>query len=83
MHTTPELIHKLRTLYPTHPIVLQAAQKLDQLQTVVNDIAGSMKRDWRDPVEHANWCVERAQEVAGGQQRPGEPERAAAVKAQA
>ena len=23
-------------------------------------IANSMKRDWIDPAEHANWCIERA-----------------------
>jgi hypothetical protein len=26
------------------------------------DIANSMSKDFADPVEHANWCVEVAQE---------------------
>ena len=27
------------------------------------DIANSQKRAWIDPAEHANWCIERAQEA--------------------
>jgi hypothetical protein len=58
-----DMIHRLRTLYPTHPVVMQAAAKIETQSRVLTEIAGSMAHKWTDPAEHANWCVEQAQSV--------------------
>lgn len=64
-----EIVDRLRTLYWTHPVVMQAANKIETQSRVLTEIAGSMNRDWSDPAEHANWCIEQAQSVV----RDGEP----------
>jgi hypothetical protein len=72
MPATSGIIERLRTLYPTHPVVMGAALKLElqardiaRYQATLTAIAGSQKINWPDPVEHANWCVAQAQKEVG------------------
>ncbi len=60
-----KIVERLRTLYPKQPVVMQAARKIEQQALVLAEIAESPKRDWFDPAEHANWCVEQAQHIIG------------------
>jgi len=36
------------------------ADEIERLRAKLADIANSMKRDWQDPADHANWCIEHA-----------------------
>ena len=38
----------------------EAADEIERLRAKLADIANSMKRDWQDPADHANWCIEHA-----------------------
>jgi hypothetical protein len=60
-----DIVNSLHRLYPTHPLVMQAAAKIEEQSRALREIATSMKRDWNDPAQHANWCVERAQALTG------------------
>jgi hypothetical protein len=42
------------------PMLNKAADEIERLRAKLADIANSMKRDWQDPADHANWCIEHA-----------------------
>jgi hypothetical protein len=41
-------------------LIAEAADEIERLRAKLADIANSMKRDWQDPADHANWCIEHA-----------------------
>ena len=56
-------ITALRDFALDHPDKLylrEAADEIERLRAKLADIANSIERDWQDPTEHANWCIEHA-----------------------
>jgi len=58
--TMTDIVERLRALYWPPLTMPEAADEIERLRAKLADIANSMKRDWQDPADHANWCIEQA-----------------------